>query len=201
MFKSVSRVGATTVLLTVSVVFLAVGLGAGYLASSFPSQSRVDALEQELGDVKAQLAESSSKIVEIESSLVKYDYPRKVNLPSEWVVLSDVIPMMGQHVANPGNLPLGPILLLGKDGSLLGVEYMFTLDMLEDKTITTPDGQKEEFKALIGLPVSIPELGITAVVDHIDVAYLEHGHEGFTAPHLDIHLYFVDKTKIAELTT
>ena len=187
--------------MTVSVVFLAVGLGAGYLASSFSSQARVDALEQELEGVKSKLAESNSKIVEIESSLVKYGYPRKINLPSEWVVLSTVIPMMGQHVANPSNLPLGPILLLGKDGSLLGVEYMFTLDMLKDMEITTPDGQSEEFKALPGLPISIPELGITAVVDHMDVAYLEHGHEGFTEPHLDIHLYFVDKETIAQLTT
>ena len=201
MFRRGSKAGATSVLLAVSVVFLVIGLGAGYFANSFATQSRVASLEQELGVVKAQLAESNSRILDIEASLDKYDYPRKISLPSEWIALSSVVPMMGQHVANPRNLPLGPILLLGKDGFLLGVEYMFTLDMLEEKEIMTPDGRSEKFSALLGLPISIPELGITAVVDHIDVAYLEQGHEGFGVPHLDIHLYFVDEETIAKLTT
>ncbi|MDJ0270628.1 MAG: hypothetical protein NXY59_08820 [Aigarchaeota archaeon] len=72
--------------------------------------------------------------------------------------------------------------------------------MLKEVKIQTPAGPETIF-ALDGLPVSIPELGIKAVVNHINIEYLPHGHEGFEVLHFDVHIYFVDAETLAKLTT
>ena len=88
---------------------------------------------------------------------------------------------MGEHWANPSQLPLGPIYLVDK-GEVIGIEYMWTEDMMQELSIPTPAGP-EELSVLVPLPI-----GVT--VDHADVAFMHHGHEGFEVPHWDIHLYF-----------
>ncbi len=108
----------------------------------------------------------------------------KLTLPEEAQKLSDVIPQMGEHWANPAQLPLGPLYLVYK-GEVIGIEYMWTEDMMQELSIPTPEGV-EEFSALVSLPV-----GVT--VDHVDVALMHHGHEGFEVPHWDIHLYFISQ--------
>lgn len=114
----------------------------------------------------------------------------KLALPADAIKLSDVIPQMGEHWANPAQLPLGPIYLVYK-GDVIGIEYMWTEDMMQEMSIPTPEGV-EEFSALVPLPVGV-------VVDHVDVAFMQHGHEGFEVPHWDMHLSFISQAEKAAI--
>lgn len=114
----------------------------------------------------------------------------KMELPEGAQKLSDVIPQMGEHWANPAQLPLGPIYLVYK-GDVIGIEYMWTEDMMQEMSIPTPEGV-EEFSALVPLPVGV-------VVDHVDVAFMQHGHEGFEVPHWDMHLSFISQAEKAAI--
>ena len=115
----------------------------------------------------------------------------KLELPEGTVPLSPVIPAMGEHWANPDQLPLGPIYLVYK-GEVIGIEYMWSEDMMQEVSIPTPEGP-EVFNALVPLPV-----GVT--VDHVDVAFMPHGHDGFEVPHRDIHMYFITPEEKAAIT-
>ncbi len=112
----------------------------------------------------------------------------KMELPAGAQKLSDVIPQMGEHWANPAQLPLGPIYLVHK-GEVIGLEYMWTEDMMQAMSIPTPAGP-EEFRALVSLPVGV-------AVDHVDITFMEHGHEGFEVPHRDMHLSFITQEEKA----
>ncbi len=114
----------------------------------------------------------------------------KMELPEGAQKLTDVIPAMGEHWANPAQLPLGPIYLV-HNGEVIGLEYMWTEDMMQELSIPTPEGP-EEISALAPLPV-----GVT--VDHVDVAFMHHGHEGFDVPHWDIHTYFITQEEKAAI--
>ncbi len=115
----------------------------------------------------------------------------KITVPDEAQKLSDVVPAMGEHWANPANLPLGPIYVVYK-GEVIGIEYMWSEDMMQDVHIPTPEGE-EHINALVPLPVG-------ATVDHVDVAFMEHGHEGFEVPHWDMHAYFITQAEKAAIT-
>ena len=115
----------------------------------------------------------------------------KMELPKDAQKLSDVVPAMGEHWANPAQLPLGPVYLVHK-GELIGLEYMWTEDMMQHLSIPTPEGT-EEFDVLVPLPVGVK-------VDHVDIAFMEHGHEGFDVPHWDMHLYFITQEGKAAIT-
>ena len=112
----------------------------------------------------------------------------KMELPAGAQKLSDVIPTMGEHWADLAQMPLGPLYLVHK-GEVIGLEYMWTEDMMQAVSIPTPAGP-EEFSALVPLPV-----GVT--VDHVDIAFMEHGHEGFDVPHWDMHMYFITQEEKA----
>ncbi len=115
----------------------------------------------------------------------------KMELPEGAQKLTDVIPQMGEHWANPAQLPFGPIYLVYK-GEVIGIEYMWSDDMLQEVEIPTPEGP-EHLNALAPLPVGV-------VVDHVDYAFMEHGHEGFEVPHHDLHMYFISPAEKAAIT-
>ncbi len=115
----------------------------------------------------------------------------KLTLPEGAQQLSELIPAMGEHWANPAQLPLGPIYLV-HDEEVIGVEYMWTEDMLQEVSIPTPEGP-EVFNALTPLSV-----GVT--VDHVEVSFMPQGHEGFEVPHWDMHLYFITQAEKAAIT-
>ncbi len=115
----------------------------------------------------------------------------KMELPADAIQLSDVIPQMGEHWANPAQLPLGPIYLVYK-GEVIGIEYMWSDDMLQEVEIPTPEGS-EHINVLVPLPVGV-------VVDHVDYAFMPHGHEGFEAPHHDLHMYFITQAEKSAIT-
>ncbi len=114
----------------------------------------------------------------------------KMTLPEGLMAEGGVIPGMGEHWFNPAQMPLGPIYLVYK-GEVIGIEYMWTEAMMQEVSIPTPAGP-EEFKALVPLPV-----GVT--VDHVDVAFMPHGHEGFEVPHWDMHMYFITQAEKAAI--
>ena len=190
----------TPQLLIIFSVLLVSGFGVGYFVSLTSTSGNVDTLKKELDERENRLAEANAKIDELMMEVGKFKEPQKFNPPNGWFAASPVIPMMGQHYVNRDLMPLGPIILTSSDGTLLGIEYMFTLDMMDNKTEMSPEGMVN-FLQISNLMVRIPDLNIEAVVDHIDVEYLPGGHDGFEVPHFDVHIYFVDKSTLAELTT
>ncbi len=115
----------------------------------------------------------------------------KMELPEGLMTEGGVVPGMGEHWFNPAQMPLGPIYLV-YEGEVIGVEYMWSEDMMQDVSIPTPAGPVE-FKALVPLPVGV-------VVDHATVTLMPLGHEGFEVPHSDIHMYFITQTEVAAIT-
>ena len=105
----------------------------------------------------------------------------QVALPAGAVKLSECIPNMGIHYANPADMPFGPIYLMDK-GKVIGIEYMIHEDELEENIMQI--GEEK-----IGKTVVMPALGKT--YDHIELNYMIEGHEGDTEPHYDIHMYLI----------
>ncbi len=88
----------------------------------------------------------------------------------------NVVPAMGEHWANPKQLPNGPIYGV-YNGKLVFLEYMFAQDdFIKGKSHTTLDGMK-------GLP--------SPSVVQTDLEFQPHGHPGFDIPHFDLHHYFI----------
>jgi hypothetical protein len=114
----------------------------------------------------------------------------EMELPEEAQKLTDVVPAMGEHWADPADLPLGPIFLV-YEGEVIGIEYMWSDDMLQEVEIPTPEGS-EHLNALVPLPVGV-------VVNHVDYAFMPHGHEGFDVPHHDLHMYFITPEEKADI--
>ena len=141
-------------------------------------------------DYESVVAERDSAQAEFQSAKSELDAMKSATLPKEAIKLSELVPTMGEHWANPANLPVGPIYLV-HDEEVIGVEYMFTTDLMEEVTIPTPEGE-ETFKHL-------PELLVDAYVNHMDIEFMPQGHEGFEVPHFDVHLYFISAEERQEL--
>lgn len=89
-----------------------------------------------------------------------------------------VVPKMGEHWADPKNMPLGPIFGI-HNGKLVFLEFMPDKDL--DKTVHDIPGTG-------GVPVP-------PSVDHVDIDWNPHGHPGDLNPHYDIHLYFISRAE------
>lgn len=97
---------------------------------------------------------------------------RPAGIPSGYVMVSPCVPSMGEHWANPHDLQ-APIYGTYK-GNVVFSEIM------------VPKAQFEKgfnYLDLRALP------GHT--IDHVDIEYEPHGHEGMPIPHYDIHAYYV----------
>jgi hypothetical protein len=98
----------------------------------------------------------------------------QLGLPKGVIQLSPCERGMGEHWANPENMPLGPIYGVVGD-EVVFVELMpAQADFAEGKSWTE---------------VLVPPVG--KVIDHVDFDYLPQGHQGYEVPHYDIHAYFV----------
>jgi hypothetical protein len=94
-------------------------------------------------------------------------------LPDGTVKVSGVVPGMGEHWANPKDLPLGPLYCVYK-GKVVCLEYMISqADFAAGKS----------WPELTGLKNLPP-------INHIHVGFEAKGHEGYEIPHYDIHIYF-----------
>jgi len=99
-------------------------------------------------------------------------------LPPGSVKISDVVPAMGEHWANPqaGELPVGPIYGV-YEGRLVFLEYMIAQEDFETgKNHINLHGMK-------GYP--------SPAVVQTDFEFQPNGHEGFDIPHYDVHMYFI----------
>lgn len=103
--------------------------------------------------------------------------PAVDRLPDGVIQVSPFIPGMGEHWADPKNLPFGPIYCV-MDGRVTCMEYMISqADFAAGKSfeLLRPwfDGA--------GQPA----------IDHMEFGFMETGHEGYEVPHYDVHMYFV----------
>ena len=97
-------------------------------------------------------------------------------LPSGTVQISPYVPGMGEHWANPKDLPLGPIYCV-MNGHVVCMEFMIAQKDFRD-------GRSFE-RLRPGLGDRQPP------IDHMEFNFEPHGHEGFEVPHYDVHMYFV----------
>jgi hypothetical protein len=89
---------------------------------------------------------------------------------------------MGEHWANPSTLPLGPIYCV-HEGKIICLEFMMS---------------QEDFKAGKSWPALAGMEGLPPV-NHTNIGFQPHGHEGFTVPHYDVHLYFLSPEEMAKV--
>ena len=100
--------------------------------------------------------------------------PTVAGLPPGTVRISGVVPGMGEHWANPRDLPLGPIYGV-YGGKIVFLEYM----------ISQADfARGVDHRELLGNKGLPP-------IDHIDLEFQPQGHDGYPIPHFDIHAYMV----------
>ena len=160
---------------------LVVGTACGVAQESYDAViAERDSAQAELQSVKGELQSAKSELDTITS----------ITLPKEAIKLSEVVPTMGEHWANPTTLPVGPVYLV-HDEEVIGVEYLFTADLMEEVTMAGPEGEVT-FKQLPGLPVG-------AVVNHMDIEFQPEGIPGFEEPIYSVHLYFISAEERQEL--
>jgi uncharacterized protein YjiS (DUF1127 family) len=102
--------------------------------------------------------------------------PALADLPAGTVKVSPAIPGMGEHWANPKDLPLGPI-YCAMHGKVVCAEFM-----VSQKDFA--NGRSLE-RLRFGLRDKQPP------IDHLELKFQPHGHEGFEIPHYDLHMYFI----------
>jgi len=103
--------------------------------------------------------------------------PRTEALPAGVVQVSPYVPGMGEHWANPANLPFGPIYCV-VEGHITCMEYMvsqkdFAEGVSHNKLVPWFDGKRQP------------------AINHIDIGFEPNGHHGYESPHYDIHMYFL----------
>ncbi|MEW9672226.1 superoxide dismutase family protein [Ammoniphilus sp. 3BR4] len=87
-----------------------------------------------------------------------------------------IVPAMGEHWANPAELPLGPIYGV-HEGRLVFLEYMIAQeDFANGKSHVSVPGMK-----------GLPSPGVVQT----DIEFVPNGHPGFEVPHYDLHAYFI----------
>lgn len=108
--------------------------------------------------------------------------PGVETLPADVIQISGIVPGMGEHWANPATLPLGPIYCV-HEGKIVCLEFM----MAQDEFVAG-----KSWPALAGMDGLPP-------VNHTDIGFQAHGHEGFEVPHYDIHMYFLSPEEVARI--
>lgn len=95
-------------------------------------------------------------------------------IPADALLVSPCVRGMGEHWANPKNLPLGPIY-----GTYQG-KPVFTEIMIDKKAFASGKSFEDMLKPIPGYKI-----------DHVDVDYVPYGHAGYPIPHYDVHAYYV----------
>lgn len=102
--------------------------------------------------------------------------PDASSLPKDVIQLSGVVPGMGEHWANPADMPIGPIYGVS-NGKVIFLEFMI---------------DQESFKSGKSFLELASKAGIELPsIDHVDFNFEPNGHEGYEVPHYDVHLYFI----------
>ncbi len=122
-------------------------------------------------DAQPQLASSKASAGSLDG------LPSAKSLPEGVVQVSPMVPGMGEHWANPKDLPFGPIYCV-MNGRVTCMEYMIS---------------QEDFNAGKSFKELRPWLARAEqpAIDHMEFNFEPHGHEGYEVPHYDVHMYFV----------
>lgn len=99
---------------------------------------------------------------------------RPAGMPKDALMISPCVYEMGEHWANPGKLPFGPIY-----GTYRG-KIIFTEIMIDKKDFARGKSWDDVLKPLPG-----------HTIDHVDIWYEPKGHEGYPIPHYDLHAFYV----------
>ena len=99
---------------------------------------------------------------------------RPQGIPADALLVSPCIRGMGEHWANPKNLPFGPIY-----GVYAG-KPVFSEVMIDKKAFAAGKSYLDVLKPLPG-----------HAIDHVDIEYVPYGHAGYPIPHYDVHAYYV----------
>jgi hypothetical protein len=99
---------------------------------------------------------------------------RPAFIPKDATAMAPCVAGLGDVYWNPAKLPFGPT-YGAYDGKPIFEEFMIS--------------QKEFAQGRNWQNISVPIRGYS--VDHVDVWFAPHGHEGAPAPHYDIILFFV----------
>jgi len=105
-------------------------------------------------------------------------------LPADVQPIGGCIPTMGYHYANPKNWPFGPIY-----GWYNG-KPIFTEIMVAKSDFDHGMSWNGELKPLPGY-----------AIDHVDIWYEPHGHPGYTAPHYDLHAWYIPASQTCTSAT
>ena len=95
-------------------------------------------------------------------------------MPAGAIRVSPCVAGMGEHWANPRDLPFGPIY------GVHNGKIVFTEVMIDQKSFERGKGWRNILRALPGHNI-----------DHVDIAFNPHGHDGYPVPHYDLHAYYV----------
>jgi hypothetical protein len=103
--------------------------------------------------------------------------PSTASLPEGVIQISPFVPGMGEHWANPKDLPFGPIYCV-MDGKITCMEYMIS---------------QADFQAGKSFELLRPWFAGAQqpAIDHMEFNFEPNGHEGYEVPHYDVHMYFV----------
>jgi hypothetical protein len=97
-------------------------------------------------------------------------------LPKGVVKITPSVPKMGEHWAQPTDMPMGPIYGVEK-GKLVFIEQMPAQELFtKGESVVNLNGMR-------GLP--------SPPINHSNIEFQPLGHEGFEVPHYDIHHYFI----------
>lgn len=99
---------------------------------------------------------------------------RPAGIPADALLVSPCVKGMGEHWANPKNLPFGPIY-----GTYDG-KPVFSEVMIDKRSFASGKSFVDVLKPLPGYKI-----------DHVDIEYVPYGHAGYPIPHYDVHAYYV----------
>ncbi len=104
------------------------------------------------------------------------------DIPEGAILVSECVPNMGHHyLAEGGDEKYGPFYLVSKSGRVIGIEYMFSQDMLTAIPNVTP-----------AVEVMIKDSPMNNwKFDHTEMSRAPEGHPGFEEDHIDVHNYTV----------
>ena len=147
------------------------------MKSSFVAIIAATVMNTAAGPVLAHDTTAEANVVAVASASTLEHLPGEESLPELVVQVSPFIPGMGEHWADPVNLPLGPIYCV-MNGRVTCMEYMIA---------------QEDFAAGKSFEQLRPWLGGAEqpAIDHMEFNFEPNGHEGYEAPHFDVHMYFV----------
>ncbi len=127
------------------------------------------------GFVSGALAQDSSAPAPTQEQLqAMKEKAATLGLPDGVIQLTPCVPGMGEHWADPANMPFGPIY------GVMGDEVVF---------VEVMPSQADFEQGMSWTQILMPVAGQS--INHVDMEFEPHGHEGYTVPHYDIHAYFV----------